>query len=84
MCRSSSEGVHGDVRAKHDGEDIQRRPVSKRSKPRLSQSQELLLTAHGRIVETDYGHFEQNRDDESFLKNPLQYLGLSRPLARVI
>lgn len=50
-------GVHGDVRAKHDGEGIRRRPVAK---PRPSRSQEFVPTAHGQ--NTDYSHFEQNKN----------------------
>jgi hypothetical protein len=69
MCNSSSEGAHGDVRAKRDGEGIQRQPVAKRPTPRPSRSQELVLTAHDQNA--DYSHFEQNRNGESFLKNPL-------------
>jgi hypothetical protein len=78
MCHPSSEGVHGNVRAKHDGEGIQRRPVAK---PRPSRSQELVLTAHGQNA--DYSHFEQNRNGQSFLKDPLPWALTGLP-ARVI
>lgn len=74
MCHPSPEGVHGDVRAKHDGGGIQRRPVAK---PWPSRSQELVLTLHGQNADCTVATSDQNRNGKSFLEN--LYLGPKRP-----